>query len=136
MLVPGSFDLLHHGHILMLQRSAQLGNVVVALGTDKYQTSYKRKPVQPYYLRAATLKALGLDVIKRPTASMHQIFMDLDPDYLVRGSDWRDNKAFLDACGIWWPFLEKHGVTLVVVPNEGYTSTTQIIQDVIRSQGE
>jgi len=128
VLVPGSFDILHHGHIAFLNRCAQVGTVVVALGGDEYQEGYKRRPIQPYDLRKATLELLGFTVAERTQLPMGEMTPPPSSfDFIARGDDWRDNDSFLTACGLDWDYLHCHDVGLLIVPNQGRTSTTAII---------
>lgn len=44
VLVTGSFDMLHSGHITFLQQAAKFGDLYVGLGSDYSITKYKGKP--------------------------------------------------------------------------------------------
>ena len=43
-----SADIIHHGHINIIQRAATLGNVIVGVLTDEAIASYKRIPMVPF----------------------------------------------------------------------------------------
>lgn len=131
VLIPMSADILHHGHMLMLNRAKRLGRVVVALGSDRYQRNYKREPIQPYMLRKATLEAFGVEVVERDLEDMRRMALELDADFLCVGSDWGEKlNEWLWRCGMTWEWCAEHGVTVVVFPNEGLTSTTKTIEAV------
>ena len=46
--VPMCLDPLHHGHINIIRKAKEYGNVIVGLMTDKAMMSYKRKPKIPF----------------------------------------------------------------------------------------
>lgn len=127
ILLPGSFDLLHEGHLKIIIECARLGETTIALGTDDYQESYKRRPIQPYYVRKSMVERLGVPVIERDRKSIRQQCMDVDPDYIARGYDWRDNDSFLEACGLEWPYIEKNKIGLLVVQAKAWMHTSDII---------
>jgi rfaE bifunctional protein nucleotidyltransferase chain/domain len=61
VLTNGCFDLLHSGHIFLLQQAAQFGDrLVVALNSDDSVRSLKgpERPILPQKLRAYALRSL------------------------------------------------------------------------------
>jgi cytidyltransferase-like protein len=56
--VDMSADLIHPGHINILNRVAELGQVVVGVLTDKAIVSYKRLPYMNYDQRAEVVSNL------------------------------------------------------------------------------
>ena len=49
ILTYGTFDLLHYGHIRLLQRARALGDyLVVALSTDEFNESKRKKAYHNY----------------------------------------------------------------------------------------
>jgi len=46
-----SADIVHHGHLNIINEGAKLGKVVVGLLTDKAIASYKRLPLIPFAQR-------------------------------------------------------------------------------------
>ena len=53
-----STDILHNGHIRILQRAAELGEVTVGLLTDEVVASYKHYPLIPLEERIAMFEGL------------------------------------------------------------------------------
>ena len=51
-----STDILHNGHIRILQRAAELGEVTVGLLTDEVVASYKHYPLIPLEERIAQIR--------------------------------------------------------------------------------
>jgi cytidyltransferase-like protein len=60
VLVTGSFDLLHSGHVTFLQEAARFGTLYVGTGSDYSIEKYKgKKPVYPEAERLCMLRALS-----------------------------------------------------------------------------
>jgi len=89
--VGACFDLLHHGHIRLIQFAAQHGRVVVGLLTDEAMTSYKRKPVVPFADRKFVVEALRDvdEVVVQTTLDYEPNLRRLRPDFVVHGDDWK-----------------------------------------------
>ena len=128
VLVIGSFDIPHLGHFEFLEQCAELGRVVVALGTDPFQTKYKRKPILTYWQRKATLEILPWvdEVVKRDKSNTRDIFARVDPDYLPYGSDWTE-ADYLAINYLTSDYLAVNDITLVRIVNHNKLSTTEII---------
>jgi rfaE bifunctional protein nucleotidyltransferase chain/domain len=89
----GCFDLLHSGHILLLERARAEGDMlVVGLNNDRSVKTIKgaARPVMPEGERAETLLALeSVDrVVLYEEPTPQQVIDALLPDVLVKGADW------------------------------------------------
>jgi D-beta-D-heptose 7-phosphate kinase/D-beta-D-heptose 1-phosphate adenosyltransferase len=93
VLTNGCFDLLHPGHVALLEAARREGDLlVVALNSDASVRGLKGagRPVVPEAERAETL--LGLEAVDRvvlydePTPL--EVISALRPDVLVKGADW------------------------------------------------
>lgn len=120
-----SADLVHPGHINILKRAAELGEVTVGLLTDKAIASYKRVPHMAYEQRAEVIGALkGVTaVVPQHTLDYVPNLRQYKPDIVVHGDDWRTGvqaktrQAVIDALAEW-------GGELVEVPyTQGISST-------------
>ena len=92
------FDLLHPGHVLMLEDAKRQADIlVVALHTDPtINRSSKNKPVQSFEERKIMINAIKhVDfVIEYATESdLYNILLWLNPRVRVLGSDWQ-GKAY------------------------------------------
>ena len=87
-----SADLIHPGHINILNRAAELGQVVVGVLTDKAIASYKRLPYMDYDQRAEVVSNLKsvYEVIPQNTLDYTENLRSLKPDYVVHGDDWKE----------------------------------------------
>jgi D-beta-D-heptose 7-phosphate kinase/D-beta-D-heptose 1-phosphate adenosyltransferase len=90
----GCFDLLHAGHIRLLEQARAQGEIlVIGLNSDRSVTRLKGpgRPIVPEAERAETL--LGLEAVDRvvvydePTPL--ETICALRPDVLVKGADWK-----------------------------------------------
>ena len=125
----GTFDLPHKGHYRLLQRAAQIGNVVVALNTDEFVTSYKGKPpILTYEERREALLACRWvdDVVPNVGGADSTIAIELvKPDYIIIGSDWAKKDYYLQM-GFTQDWLDERGIGLIYVPYTQGISTTDI----------
>ena len=90
--VAMSADLMHPGHINIIREASKLGNVVVGLLTDQAIASYKRLPFLSYEKRRIVVENIQsvVRVVPQETLSYKSNLMDLRPDYVVHGDDWRE----------------------------------------------
>jgi len=93
--VCGAFDLLHPGHILMLEdAAAQCDYLVVGLHVDpSLERPEKNKPVQSAVERVMILRAIKhVDsvIVYNRESDLERILYELKPDVRVLGSDWKD----------------------------------------------
>lgn len=51
-----SLDIIHHGHINLIQKASNYGDLIVGLITDKAISSYKRIPLLDYNSRKKILE--------------------------------------------------------------------------------
>jgi len=86
-----STDVIHGGHISIIQKAAQLGELTIGVLTDEVVASFKRFPVLRYEERAQIIEGIkGVSrVIPQRTLSYAENLRLLKPDYVVHGDDWR-----------------------------------------------
>ena len=88
----GTFDLLHVGHLSLLEYCKSLGSVLaVGVASDRVVNTYKPNvPVIPLEQRMEMLKALRCVDIVRPYDELEYISgcKALNPDIFVIGEDW------------------------------------------------
>lgn len=93
IITYGTFDLLHYGHINLLQRAKALGDyLIVALSTDEFNTNMKGKVTYfSYEERRRLLESIRYVDLVIPEESWEQKINDVKEfrvDTLVMGSDW------------------------------------------------
>ena len=85
-----STDVLHGGHISIIQKAAELGELTIGLLTDEVVASYKRYPVLRYEERVKLFENIKgvARVVPQNTLSYAENLRKLKPDYVVHGDDW------------------------------------------------
>ena len=86
-------DILHGGHIAIIQKAAALGELTVGVLSDEVVSTYRRYPLLPCEERMKIVSAIQgvARVIRLDTLSCRDVIRDLRPDYFVHGDEWRDN---------------------------------------------
>lgn len=100
VITYGTFDLLHYGHIRLLQRARALGDyLIVALSTDEFNSNEKgKKSYFSYEERKNMLEALRCVDLVIPETCWEQKLTDIDKykaDIFVMGNDWEGKFDFL-----------------------------------------
>ena len=124
VITYGTFDLLHYGHIRLLERAKALGDyLIVALSTDEFNWNQKNKKCYfTYNERKKMLEALRAVDLVIPEENWEQKKTDVhlyQADIFVMGDDWKGK----------FDFLKDEGVEVVYLPRTPEISTTQIKQD-------
>jgi len=127
----GTFDLLHVGHLALLEYCKTLGDtLVVGVASDEVVHSYKPNvPVIPLKQRLEMLKALKCvdDVRAYHELEYVSACKELDIDIFVIGEDWGDKPHNIAV----EEYLKSKGKKIVQVNYNAQTSSTQIKQNVI-----
>ncbi|NQY86663.1 MAG: adenylyltransferase/cytidyltransferase family protein [Colwellia sp.] len=127
----GTFDLLHVGHLALLEYCKTLGDTVaVGVASDEVVNSYKPNvPVIPLEQRMEMLKALRCVDIVRPYHKLDYVSAckELKPDIFVIGEDWGDKQHNLDVEA----YLHAKGGKIIQVSYNPKTSSTKIKQNVV-----
>src|SRR3989344_959827 len=89
--VAMSADLLHPGHLNIINKAQKLGKVVIGLLTDGAIASYKRVPFLTYEQRRTMIENVkGVSVvIPQTTLDYTTNLRRLKPGYVVHGDDWK-----------------------------------------------
>ena len=92
VLTYGTFDLLHYGHIRLLERAKKMGDyLIVALSTDG------KKAYHNYETRKKMLEALRCVDLVIPEENWEQKANDIKEykvDVVVMGNDWSGSDKF------------------------------------------
>lgn len=120
VITYGTFDLLHYGHINLLQRAKALGDyLIVALSTDEFNWNCKQKKCYfSYEDRKKMLEAIRYVDLVIPEESWEQKKSDVKEfriDTFVIGDDWEGKFDFL-----------KEDCEVVYLSRTPEISTTQI----------
>lgn len=98
VLTYGTFDLLHFGHIRLLQRAAEMGDyLVVALSTDEFNEEKGKKSFYDYEMRKEMLESIRYVDLVIPEINWGQKIDDVRDyhiDTVVMGGDWAGSERF------------------------------------------
>ena len=93
VLTYGTFDLLHRGHVRLLERAAALGDeLIVGLSTDEFNRIKGKHAYMSYADREYILKAIRYVDRVIPERSWDQKVADVQRyhiDTFVMGDDWQ-----------------------------------------------
>lgn len=125
----GCYDVLHPGHIRLLERSRSLGDVLIlALNTDASVQRLKG-PTRPFIseLDRARLAA-ALEAVDAVTFfdedTPRELIAAVLPDVLIKGADWAHFIAGREE-------VEAAGGQVLALPLEPGYSTTNIVDEVL-----
>lgn len=128
----GCFDLLHPGHIDLLERARALGDrLVVGINSDQSVRAIKGnlRPLMAQADRAAVLRGLrSVDevvVFDEPTPA--RLIAEIKPDVLVKGGDWPIEQI------IGADFVLPRGGRVFSLPLKPSYSTSNIIEKIQRA---
>ena len=120
-----SADLIHPGHLNIINKAATLGKVTIGLLTDSAIASYKKVPYMNYEQRKLIVENIKNveKVIPQETLDYTKNLQELKPQFVVHGDDWKEGiqkeirQKVIDILSIW-------GGELIEFPyTEGISST-------------
>lgn len=115
--VAMSTDIIHGGHIALLEKAAELGEVTVGVLSDEAISTFKRYPLLGYEERLKIISGLKSvsHTVRQNELSYRSILMDLKPDVVVHGDNWRNNELspIREEC---LKILETYGGELIEFP--------------------
>jgi FAD synthetase len=137
VLIAGTFDLIHPGHVKFIQEASQLGEVTVIVGRDSTVRKIKgRTPVIPENQRLEVvkhLKGVKKAVLGYDGDDPLKIVQDLNPDILLLGPNQNFSKEKIGAD------LEKRGLKTKIIrmteiiDSFPYCSTTKIVNRILET---
>lgn len=123
VITYGTFDLLHYGHVNLLERAKALGDyLIVVLSSDEFNWKEKNKKCYfTYEERKRLLEAIRYVDLVIPETSWSQKVEDIKEfkvDTFVMGDDWKGKFDYLS-----------NYCEVVYLPRTPEISTTQIKHD-------
>ncbi|MEZ5360929.1 MAG: adenylyltransferase/cytidyltransferase family protein [Bryobacterales bacterium] len=128
----GCFDLLHPGHVRLLEAARGLGDIlVVAINSDESVRGLKgpSRPILPENERAEVLSSFAaVDAVtvfgeETPCPLLEKLL----PDVLVKGSDWSHWIAGRE-------IVEEAGGRVLPIPVEPGYSTTDVVKNILANR--
>ena len=132
VLTNGCFDLLHAGHVQLLERAKQLGDLlIVAINSDTSVRKLKgaHRPIVKQQDRARLLAALeSVDYVTIFNESTpRRLVARLKPQILIKGADWGASEI------VGREIVEQNGGRVVRLPLLRGYSTTRFIERIRQS---
>jgi rfaE bifunctional protein nucleotidyltransferase chain/domain len=127
-LVHGVFDVLHVGHLKLIEEAAKLGTVVLSITADEYVGKGPGRPINSHEDRARVLSQLR--DVRHVLVSYHRsatgIIDDIRPDFYVKGIEYEseDVAGNFDAERL---AVESHGGKVVFVDTGEDTRSSSAI---------
>jgi D-glycero-beta-D-manno-heptose 1-phosphate adenylyltransferase len=130
VLTNGCYDILHPGHVRLLENARSLGDVLIlALNTDASVQRLKgpSRPLIAQQERADMARALeAVDAVTLfDEDTPRELIAAVLPDVLVKGADWSHFVAGREE-------VEAAGGKVLTVPLEPGFSTTNIVQEILQ----
>ncbi len=133
--VAMSGDLIHHGHMNIIQKASELGDVIIGLHTDEAVASYWRVPFLSYEERKSIIENIkGVsEVVPQEVFDQVPNLLKYKPRYVVHGDDWKEgpHKAQRERV---IEILKDWGGELIEIP---YTKGVSLdkVQDLVHGLG-
>ncbi|MBQ5315540.1 MAG: phosphoenolpyruvate mutase [Oscillospiraceae bacterium] len=126
-------DVIHEGHLNIIKKASEYGEVVVGVMTDETMIKFDRFPTIPFEKRMEMIEKLdGVSkVIKQETVMYDDVIPSLRPDYVIHGDNWLSGplKAVRDNVE---KLLSSYGGKIVDIPytyNENVKHTDTKIRE-------
>lgn len=127
VLTNGCFDILHSGHVMLIEEARRLGDfLIVAINTDEKVRQFKgpNRPVNAQHERTVVLSALqavdAVTIFAEDTPA--ELIGALRPDVLAKGAEYSIEEIPGAA------FIESYGGRVVRIPMKPGFSTTQTLR--------
>jgi D-beta-D-heptose 7-phosphate kinase/D-beta-D-heptose 1-phosphate adenosyltransferase len=123
VIVNGTFDILHPGHISMLNTANSLGDcLIVCIDTDRRVKELKgdERPINDQFVRKIMLENLkAVDKVEffDSQEELIKLFELYKPDIMVKGSDWK-GKVVVAAEYVkeifWYDRIDEYSTTNII----------------------
>ena len=119
VFVNGTFDLLHRGHLELLNYAKSLGYVYVGIDTDDCVKG-KKGPTRPIHNQEErkflleNLKSVDEVIFFSSEPEFEGLIKSLQPDIIIVGSDWKEKstiKSYYDGELIFFDRREDYSTT-------------------------
>lgn len=87
-----STDIIHEGHINVINEGAKYGKVIIGLLSDSAIAEYKRMPLLSFEERKMIFENIKnvREVVKQETLDYTENLKNIKPDFVVHGDDWKE----------------------------------------------
>lgn len=127
-------DVIHPGHINVLNKGSELGDVIVGLLSDEAIASYKRIPYMKFEDRKKVIESISYvkEVVRQDTLDYTTNILEYKPDFVLHGDDWKKGvqseirKKVIET-------LSTYGGELIEIPYTIGISSSAIQKDIKRN---
>ncbi len=128
VFVNGTFDILHRGHLELLNYAKSLGDVIVGIDTDECVRE-KKGPTRPIHNQEErkffleNLKSVDEVIFFSSEPEFERLIKSLEPDIIIVGSDWKEKstiKSYYDGELIFFDRIEEYSTTKTIQKIKGY----------------
>ena len=122
VFVNGTFDILHRGHLELLNYAKSLGEVCVGIDTDECVRGKKGRgrPVhnqeeRKFFLE--NLRSVDEVVFFSSEPEFEELIKTMQPDIIIVGSDWKEKstiKSYYDGELIFFDRMEEYSTTKTI----------------------
>lgn len=127
-----TLDVLHHGHINIIEKARDYGHLIIGLLTDEAVADYKRLPYLSYDNRKKILEnMIGVnEVVAQNEWDYGPNIRKYKPNYMIHGDDWLEGpmapyrQKALEA-------LSEYGGQLIEIPYTKNISSSSIVDKLI-----
>ncbi len=126
-----SIDILHHGHINILEKASQYGNVIVGLLSDKAISTAKRVPLLTFKQRKKIVESLKnvSEIVTQDEWDYSNNLIKYKPDYMIHGDDWLSGPlAPYRELAI--KALDSYGGKLIEIPYTKGISSSKLVDNI------
>ena len=122
VFVNGTFDILHRGHLELLNYAKRFGYVIVGIDTDECVRE-KKGPGRPIHTQderkffLENLKSVDEVIFFSSEPEFEELIKSLKPDIIVVGSDWKEKstiKSYYDGELIFFDRIEEYSTTKII----------------------
>ena len=123
VFVNGTFDILHRGHLELLNYAKSLGYVYVGIDTDDCVKG-KKGPTRPIHNQEErkflleNLKSVDEVIFFSSEPEFEGLIKSLQPDIIIVGSDWKEKstiKSYYDGELIFFDRREDYSTTKTLI---------------------
>ena len=123
-----SLDIIHHGHINLINKAKKYGYLIVGLLTDSAIAKHKKLPLLNYNQRKKILNSIsGVDrIVEQHEWCYSKNILKYKPDIMFHGDDWKidDNGRVLRKNAI--SAIKKIGSKLIEIPHTKGVSSSSL----------
>lgn len=133
--LPMVGDLVHFGHINIINEGRKFGKVIVGLMTDEAAASYKRVPLLTFEQRKVVIESISgvSDVVAQETLDYVPNLKKIRPHYFIHGDDWKTGAQQQARERVIETLKEWDGILIETKYTSG-VSSTELIKNILEGR--